>query len=66
MRYSGMAVRPFRIVDGADEVHKRTVAREAFADVDEAELDPVTRFGEWSRSQSAPSRRRQRTGSVTW
>jgi len=40
------AVRPFRIVDGADEVHKRTVAREAFADVDEAELDPVTRFGE--------------------
>ncbi|MFD1586554.1 acyl-CoA dehydrogenase family protein [Halorientalis brevis] len=37
-------VRQFRIVDGADEVHKRTIAREAFADVDEAELDQLTRF----------------------
>ncbi|MFT4933208.1 MAG: acyl-CoA dehydrogenase [Natronomonas sp.] len=37
-------VRQFRIVDGADEVHKRTIARAAFEDVDEAELDPVTRF----------------------
>ena len=40
------SVRQFRIVDGADEVHRRTVAREAFADVDESELDPVVRFGE--------------------
>ncbi|NIC00762.1 acyl-CoA dehydrogenase family protein [Halobacterium sp. R2-5] len=38
------SVRQFRIVDGADEVHKRTIAREAFADVDESELDPITRF----------------------
>ncbi|MFB6142469.1 MAG: acyl-CoA dehydrogenase family protein [Halorientalis sp.] len=40
------AVRPFRIVDGADEVHTRTVAREVFSDVDEAELEPITRYGE--------------------
>ena len=38
------AVRAFRIVDGADEVHLRTVARAAFEDVDERELEPVTRF----------------------
>ncbi|WP_265108148.1 acyl-CoA dehydrogenase family protein [Halosolutus halophilus] len=37
-------VRAFRIVDGADEVHKRVIARNAFEDVDESELDPVTRF----------------------
>jgi len=37
-------VRQFRIIDGADEVHKRTIAREAFADVDPAELEPVVRF----------------------
>ncbi len=28
-------VRSFRIVDGADEVHKRVIARDAFADADE-------------------------------
>ncbi len=39
-------IRQFRIVDGADEVHKRTIAREAFADVDPAELDQLTRFGD--------------------
>ncbi len=38
------SVRQFRIVDGADEVHKRTIARAAFEDVDESELDPVTRY----------------------
>ena len=38
------AVRAFRIVDGADEVHLRTIARAVFEDVDERELDPVTRF----------------------
>lgn len=27
------SVRQFRIVDGADEVHKRTIAREAFDDL---------------------------------
>jgi acyl-CoA dehydrogenase len=31
------AVRAFRIVDGADEVHKRVIARDAF---DEANLNP--------------------------
>jgi len=39
-------VRTFRIVDGADEVHLRTIARELFADVDEAELEPLLRYGE--------------------
>ena len=38
------SVRQFRIVDGADEVHKRTVAREAFEDVPEEELDALTRY----------------------
>ncbi|AGN00162.1 acyl-CoA dehydrogenase [Salinarchaeum sp. Harcht-Bsk1] len=40
------SVRTFRIVDGADEVHLRTIARELFEDVDEAELEPVLRYGE--------------------
>jgi len=40
------SVRTFRIIDGADEVHKRTIARAAFDDVDTSELDPITRFGE--------------------
>jgi acyl-CoA dehydrogenase len=41
------SVRPFRIIDGADEVHLRTIARTAFEEgVDPAELDPITRFGE--------------------
>ena len=39
-------VRQFRIIDGADEVHKRVVARDAFRDVDEAELENLPRFGE--------------------
>lgn len=39
-------VRPFRIVDGADEVHKRVIAREAFADenLHPEELEPITQF----------------------
>lgn len=37
-------VRSFRIVDGADEVHKRVIARDAFDEVDERELEPLTRF----------------------
>ncbi len=40
------SVRQFRIIDGADEVHKRTIARDAFADVDPVELEPITRYGE--------------------
>jgi acyl-CoA dehydrogenase len=39
-------VRTFRIVDGADEVHLRTIARDAFSDVDERELASVTRYGQ--------------------
>ncbi|MFC7157038.1 acyl-CoA dehydrogenase family protein [Halomarina halobia] len=40
------SVRSFRIVDGADEVHKRTLARESFENVDAAELESLPRFGE--------------------
>ncbi|QRV16111.1 acyl-CoA dehydrogenase family protein [Haloterrigena salifodinae] len=40
------AVRTFRIVDGADEVHRRVIARDAFADVNREELEPLTRFGD--------------------
>jgi len=37
-------VRQFRIVDGADEVHKRTIARAAFEDPATEELDPVSYY----------------------
>jgi len=40
------AVRAFRIIDGADEVHKRTIARAAFEDTDPAEITAIPRFGE--------------------
>ena len=40
------AVRAFRIIDGADEVHKRTIAREAFEETDPTEIERVPRFGE--------------------
>ena len=39
-------VRQFRIVDGADEVHLRTIARKAFEDVNEDELNSVVRYDE--------------------
>ncbi|AEN07561.1 Isovaleryl-CoA dehydrogenase (plasmid) [halophilic archaeon DL31] len=39
-------VRQFRILDGADEVHKRVIARSAFEDVDPDEISELTRFGE--------------------
>ena len=39
------AVRAFRIVDGADEVHKRTIAREAFEDVNPEEVESIPRYG---------------------
>ncbi len=39
-------VRQFRIVDGADEVHKRVIARDAFSEVDSAEVDGITRYEE--------------------
>lgn len=38
------SVRQFRIVDGADEVHKRSIARSAFEDIDEEEIAHITRF----------------------
>ena len=37
-------VRAFRIVDGADEVHKRVIARDAFEDVDTSEVEHLTRY----------------------
>jgi acyl-CoA dehydrogenase len=40
------AVRAFRIVDGADEVHKRVIARDAFGEVDAAELENLPVFQE--------------------
>jgi len=40
-------VRQFRIVDGADEVHRRSIARDAFEDPPTEELETVTRFGEF-------------------
>ena len=40
------SVRAFRVVDGADEVHRRTVARELFEDVPTEELEALTHFGE--------------------
>ena len=37
-------VRKFRIVDGADEVHRRSIARWAFEDVPSDEIEHVLRF----------------------
>ncbi|MDS0295078.1 acyl-CoA dehydrogenase family protein [Halogeometricum luteum] len=37
-------VRAFRLVDGADEVHKRVVARDAFEDVDPSQVEGITRY----------------------
>jgi len=42
--YAGL--RFFRIGDGADEVHRRTIARDAFEDLKPEEVAHVTRFGE--------------------
>ncbi|KTG10733.1 acyl-CoA dehydrogenase [Haloprofundus marisrubri] len=39
-------VRQFRFVDGADEVHKRVIARDAFSEVDDSELENIARYGE--------------------
>jgi acyl-CoA dehydrogenase len=41
------AVRAFRIVDGADEVHKRVIARDAFEEVGDPTTGNLTRFGEF-------------------
>ncbi|WP_254543983.1 acyl-CoA dehydrogenase family protein [Halomarina pelagica] len=38
------AVRAFRLVDGADEVHKRVIARDAFEEVAEGELANLPEF----------------------
>lgn len=37
-------VRQFRIIDGADEVHKRVIARNAFEDVDHGEVEHLTQY----------------------
>jgi acyl-CoA dehydrogenase len=37
-------VRAFRIFDGADEVHLRTIARDAFDGIETAEMEGVTRY----------------------
>jgi acyl-CoA dehydrogenase len=47
-------VRTFRIVDGADEVHRRSIARDAFEDINEAELENVLRFDEDRLSDRLP------------
>jgi acyl-CoA dehydrogenase len=39
-------VRQYRIFDGADEVHLRTVARDAFEETDAAEIEAIPRFGD--------------------
>ncbi|MXV61432.1 acyl-CoA dehydrogenase [Natronorubrum sp. JWXQ-INN-674] len=39
-------VRAFRIVDGADEVHRRSIARWAFEDVNDAEIENALQFDE--------------------
>jgi acyl-CoA dehydrogenase len=38
------AVRAFRIVDGADEVHQRVIARDAFEDVGDPAVENLTTF----------------------
>ena len=38
-------VRQFRIVDGADEVHKRVIARDALSEVNPDEIEGITRYG---------------------
>ncbi|SNR55811.1 acyl-CoA dehydrogenase family protein [Halorubrum vacuolatum] len=38
-------VRQFRIIDGADEVHRRSIARDAFEEPPMDELSAVTRYG---------------------
>lgn len=43
------AARQFRLVDGADEVHKRVIARAAFDDPETSELQPLTRYGDPKR-----------------
>jgi len=40
-------VRAFRIIDGADEVHRRTIAREAFEDPPTEELSVLPQFGQF-------------------
>ncbi|WP_458209962.1 acyl-CoA dehydrogenase family protein [Haladaptatus sp. NG-SE-30] len=37
-------VRQFRIVDGADEVHKRVIARNAFENVDSSEIENIPTY----------------------
>ncbi|WP_435194564.1 acyl-CoA dehydrogenase family protein [Natronomonas sp. EA1] len=38
------AVRAFRIIDGADEVHRRVIGRKAFEEVDTSEIEHLPQF----------------------
>ena len=44
LAYFYESVRSFRIVDGADEVHRRSIARNAFEDLKPEEVEHVLRF----------------------
>ena len=44
LAYFYESVRAFRIIDGADEVHRRAIARDAFEDPQLEEIEYVTRF----------------------
>lgn len=46
LAYFYESVRAFRIIDGADEVHRRSIARDAFDDVKSEEVEHVLRFDE--------------------
>ncbi|ADQ69419.1 acyl-CoA dehydrogenase [Halogeometricum borinquense DSM 11551] len=37
-------VRAFRLIDGADEVHKRVIARDAYRDVEPSAIEGITEF----------------------
>jgi acyl-CoA dehydrogenase len=47
-------LRTFRLVDGADAVHLQTIARAAFEDVDESELESLLGYGESVTRAPAP------------
>ena len=44
-------VRVLRIADGPDEVHRRTIARAAFEEVADIEIDDIPRFGDPKRPE---------------
>jgi acyl-CoA dehydrogenase len=46
-------VRAFRIFDGADEVHRRSIARDAFEDINTDEVEHVLTFDDGRAKQAA-------------